>query len=122
MSDREIYRVTVPKADITHNAKIYDQIAEEYLVVVPPDDICNCIINGRYEKKWTINVQCRWLVRHLIDELNEAVEALRLLDEAGAIPQLDSLPRTPTRIGTATELARAVLAKHNKRKSEESDE
>lgn len=115
MSDREIYRVTVPEKDLTHNAKVYDQIAEEYRVVMPSGGICNCIINGRYKNKWTINVQCRWLVRHLIEELNDAVEALRLLDEAGAIPQLDSLPRTPTRIGTATELARAVLGKQRKR-------
>ena len=117
MSDREIYRVTVPKADITHNAKVYDQIAEEYRVdTVPSDDVVSCIVYGRYKKRWEPNVLCRWLVRHLIEELNEAVEALRLLDEAGAIPQLDSLPRTPTKIGTATELARAVLAKRDIKK------
>ena len=108
MSDREIYRVTVPKADITHNAKVYDQIAEEYRVdTVPSDDVVSCIVYGRYKKRWEPNVLCRWLVRHLIEELNDAVKALR---------QLDSLPRTPTRIGDATELARAVLAKRDIKK------
>jgi hypothetical protein len=117
MSDREIYRITVPETDITHNAKVYDQIAEEYRVdMVPSDDVVSCIIYGRYKKRWMPNVFCRWLVRHLIEELNEAVEALRLLDEAGAIPQLDSLTLTPTKIGTATKLARAVLAKRDIKK------
>lgn len=116
MCNREIYRVTVPKADITHNAKVYDQIAEEYRVMVPSGGEISCIVCGRYRKLWVSNVFCRWLVRHLVEELNDAVEALRLLDEAGAIPQLDSLPRTPTRIGDATELARAVLAKRDIKK------
>jgi hypothetical protein len=63
MSDREIYRIVVPKQE----QSLLDDTPLEYRVVVP-DAPCCCIIHGRYGKRWHSNVSARWLVRHLIEE------------------------------------------------------
>jgi len=46
-------------------------------------------------------------------DLTEAITCLRLLDQAGAIPQLDSLPKkTVTAIGGVTRMTRTLLSRY----------
>jgi hypothetical protein len=113
MAEKEIYRVVVPEDQLTCDPKMYDPTPREYRVVIRDDTLSPCVIYGGYRDELSKNHKNLWLVRHLIEELNEAVTALRYLDKAGMIPQRDSLPRkTHTDVGYATKMARMVMSKH----------
>lgn len=74
-SERIIYEVDVP----TDQRSLADDTPNKYRVVIPEDSSCCCIVYGFYTDKisrgrWDANCSARWLVRHLIERLNELVE------------------------------------------------
>jgi hypothetical protein len=77
---------------------------------------CNAPLlpEGRDTEEVKVMLRAADKIEQLTKELHEALIALKLLDEAGHIPQLDSMPKTFTKIGKATRLSRIVLEKHYK--------
>lgn len=64
MKPEIIYSVEVPK----DQRSILDDTPESYVVEVPSNAPCCCIVYGQYGKRREANVSCRWLVRHLVEE------------------------------------------------------
>lgn len=73
MSERIIYEVTVPE----DQRSLCDDTPNKYRVVIPNHGTpCCCLVYGFYTDKvsrgrWEANCSARWIVRHLIERLNE---------------------------------------------------
>lgn len=50
---------------------VVDDTPAEYRVVVIDDGPVACMIYGRYGNRWVANAKTRWLVRHLIEEIEK---------------------------------------------------